>query len=60
MSWRRPQSGVHGDVSHAKGYYADMLKCFSNRQNFLKQELVLFLEDDWLINTDYESMLSVD
>ena len=48
----------HNNISHANGYYADMLKCFSNPQ-VLRQELVLFLEDDWLISTHYESMLSV-
>lgn len=48
----------HNDASHANGYYADMLKCFSDPK-ILEQELVLFIEDDWLISTHWESMFSV-
>jgi|DEB0MinimDraft_10_1074344.scaffolds.fasta_scaffold53869_3 hypothetical protein len=48
----------HNDASHANGYYADKLTCFSHPE-VLKHNTVLFIEDDWLIETTQASMHQV-
>ena len=48
----------HDNVSHAREYYKDMLKTFSDYR-VLQKELVLFIEDDWLVQTGKESMLLI-
>lgn len=44
--------------SHAKAYYADMLKVFS-QPKILDKPYTLFIEDDWLIETEDTQFLSM-